>query len=301
MPSGVPGNVHEGVRLLFQKRPRLVGELLAARGIELPAGDPIEDANAFTDLSPPSYAADIVIRVGRTVGATEACAIVEVQDRIDDDKRYAWPRYAATVHAQRRCPTWVVVIATTRRVAEWARRPIESFQPGWGFRPIVVGPDEVPRITDVEAARACPELAVLSAMMHGRDDDGPRVAAAAIEAARSLDAERRHVYTDMAFSSLPKVARAALEAIMAERGYEPLTEEIRESLHRGRAEGRDEGRVEGRAEGRAEALRATIVKLCRGFDVPWTEEHASAVAALDEAGLDALVDTIIATRGWPSH
>lgn len=125
--------------------------------------------------------------------------------------------------------------------------------------------------------------------MHGKDDGGPLVAAAAIEAARSLDAERRHVYTDMTFSALPRVARAALEAIMAERGYEPLTEEIRESLHRGRV------------EGRAEALRATIVKLCRGFDVPWTDEHANAVAALDEAGLDGLVDAIIATRGWPSH
>ena len=128
----MPGPVHEGVRLLFQNRPELVRELLALVGVRLPDGALVEDANAFTDLSPPSYAADVVLSVGRTASAADGCAIVEVQHNIDDDKRYAWPRYAATVHAQRRCPTWVVVIATTSAVAVWARQRIETFQPGCG-------------------------------------------------------------------------------------------------------------------------------------------------------------------------
>lgn len=259
--------------------------LLAAKGVQLPPGALVEDANAFTDLSPPTYSADLVISVDRTPTGAEACAIVEVQGSIDDDKRYAWPRYAATMHAQRRCPTWVVVIATNGAVAAWARQPVDTFQPGWGFVPIVIGPEDVPRIIDLAAARAAPELAVLSAVMHGRGDDGTQVAVAAIEAARLLDTERRRLYTDLAFGSLHKVARAVVEAIMRERGYEPLTEEIRESLHKGRAEG----------------LRSAILAACRALDVPWTDDRERAVTDLDEAGLAALHEAIVRSRAWPSH
>lgn len=76
---------------------------------------------------------------------------------------------------------------------------------------------------------------------------------------------------------------------MAERGYEPLTKEIRESLHKGRA------------EGRAEGLRRAIVAACGAFDAALTAERERAMSVLDEAGLASLLDAILRNRGWPTH
>ena len=110
----------------------------------------------------------------------------------------------------------VLVIATSERVARWARRPIATFQPGTAFVPLVIGPGDIPRVTRIEDALRVPELAVLSAVLHRDDDDGT-VALAAIEAALTLDGERRRVYTDLVFGSANEVARAAVEAIMRDR------------------------------------------------------------------------------------
>jgi hypothetical protein len=42
------------------------------------------------------------------------------------------------------------------------------------FTPLVLGPSGVPAVTEAEAARQDPELAVLSAMAHGKDADVER-------------------------------------------------------------------------------------------------------------------------------
>jgi hypothetical protein len=58
------------------------------------------------------------------------------------------------------------------------------------LRPLVIGPRDIPVITDVEAARRNPELAVLSVAAHGREPGAEEIAMAAIWASRELDGER---------------------------------------------------------------------------------------------------------------
>ena len=45
-------------------------------------------------------------------------------------------------------------------------------QAGSPFQPVVLGPDEIPRITSLEVAERMLELAILSALVHGGAPDG---------------------------------------------------------------------------------------------------------------------------------
>lgn len=294
----MPGPTHEGLRLLLSNRPELVRELLAVLGVALPDGQIVEVSSAYSDLSPATYSADLVVAI--ETPRARAGVVVEVQNGIDPEKPYAWPRYAATEHARRRCATWVLVIATNERVAAWARRPIETFQPGTAWAPLVLGPSQIPRITRREDALAAPELAVLSAVMHRDDDDGT-VALAAMEAALTLDIARRGPYTDLVYGSANEIARAAVEAIMRDRGYEPLTQIGREMLAKGHAEGRQEGREEGTAAGELRGLRAAVATACRAVGVSWTDDRTAIVATMNLVELEELLAALVRDRAWPSH
>jgi hypothetical protein len=91
----------------------------------------------------------------------------------------------------------------------------------WTDTPVfVLGPAGVPRMTDDERARANPELAVLSAMAHGRDENPERaveIALAALKASGGLDADRADMYGDLIFNSLSEAARKALTPMPAHK------------------------------------------------------------------------------------
>ena len=78
------------------------------------------------------------------------------------------------------------------------------------FVPIVLGPESLPRITDVEEAVEAPELAVLSALAHGNDPKGVEVVLAAVAASAGLDEERGKLYCDLVTAGLTESARRAL-------------------------------------------------------------------------------------------
>jgi hypothetical protein len=51
----------------------------------------------------------------------------------------------------------------------WCARAYAYDHLGSTFRPLVIGPSAIPRITDVEQARALPVLALLSVAAHGHE------------------------------------------------------------------------------------------------------------------------------------
>jgi hypothetical protein len=167
-------------------------------------------------------------------------------------KKFVWPLYAAAQHARLRCPVVLLVIATNAATARWAAQPIASCH---GFMPVVVGPDGIPWITDEAKARASPELAVLSALMHGNRPGGLDVAVAAVTSAARLDDERARFYHELILAALNEAARRALEKMMHLKGY-PWSDFARKHMAKGEAKGRAEGEAEGRARGKAEALLA---------------------------------------------
>jgi hypothetical protein len=117
--------------------------------------------------------------------------IAEVQLAIDDDKRFSWPLYVAAARASLRCPVTLLVLAPRRPVARWARRPIPLGHPGLALRPIVVGFEQIPRVTDAARARAAPQLAVLSALAH----PDAEIAEAALTALDGLSPRAIRSYT----------------------------------------------------------------------------------------------------------
>jgi hypothetical protein len=206
-----------------------------------------------------------------------------------------WPLYTASTHSIFRKKTWLIVIAFDSKVAEWARCPIETFQ--HGFTPLVIGPSDIPRITDPEEARKEPELAVLSAMAHGESVGGEEVAFAALTGASELaheDENRAKLLADMVFCVVNENAREILEAMMKAHGYEYQSDFARKYV----AQGREEGREEGRAEGLA-AVRTTLRTMCGVLDLGWSAEREEQIAHLGIPELEALVARLARERRWP--
>jgi hypothetical protein len=275
----MPSLSHEATVLLFHNRPALAAELLEqALNLDLPAWTEarLESAD-LTQVVPTEYRADglLVLSSDRPVfGVVE-----EIQLSVDDQKLYTWPLYVAAARAKLRCPVCLLVVALTPEVAAWAARPI-ALGPGGEQRPLVVGPDSVPVVTDAARARQDPELAVLSAMAHGRDegDVGARIAQATVEALGGLDEELTLLYGDLVMASLGEAARKALA--MIPQGYQFQSDLARHNQALGKVEGRAEGRVEGKAEGKAEDVLEVLD--ARGIDL--TPAQRSVILSCTDVG-----------------
>lgn len=204
----MPALEHEALLRLFRNRPALAAELLhAVTGLALPSAEPRLVETELTQITPTEYRADMVVALG-----DDTLLVVEVQLGRDEGKRWSWPLYVAALRAKQRRRVLLLVFTMSDAVAAWARRPIPLGHPRFQLEPIVVGPSAVPQITDEAAARADPELAVLSAVTHGDSESGPEMALAAIVAAAGLDPERAAIYHDLVMRALSAANRKALRS-----------------------------------------------------------------------------------------
>jgi len=134
----------------------------------------------------------------------------------------------------------LLVVTADEATARWAARPID-LGGGNRFMPMVLGPAGVPEITDGSLARQDPELAVLSAIAHGRSADtgkAVRIAIAAQQASAELDEDRSRLYFELV-QELQNMDPAK---------YEYQSEFAKRYVAQGRAEGKSEGKAEGRAD-----------------------------------------------------
>jgi hypothetical protein len=240
----MPSLLHEVLVELFRQRPALAAELVRdSLGEKLPPYDTIElrDAN-LSQLLPTEYHADLVVVL--KAGVPVLGLVVEIQLQRDDDKFYSWPVYAMALRAKLRCPVSVLVIATQIGVAHWADQVITTGLRGETFRPLVIGPREVPYVRDEATAKQSPELAVLSVQAHGREEDAWEVVTAAIAGAATLDNERSTLYNDFIQLALGEAMRARLEKVMQLGNYEPQSPMVRKWFDYGRSRGAAEGKTE---------------------------------------------------------
>ena len=196
----MPTLEHEALIDLIRSDPSLLGMLLVSLGVEVPGGAAeVRDAT----LTVPELRADLVVAFGNQE-SPDVVLIAEIQLRQDADKRYWIPFYAMSARSRYRCPAIVVVISVDEAVAAWARQPVQ-LDPYNAWRPLVIGPSQVPRVTDVTdvtEARARPYLAVLSARMHAKGHEGLAIARAALEMLPTLPDDRDVVYLDVLWSAL---------------------------------------------------------------------------------------------------
>ncbi|WP_394838354.1 hypothetical protein LVJ94_15750 [Pendulispora rubella] len=282
---------HEAPILLVRERPELVAELLRDwLAVVVPSHSEARvEAADFTQVFPVEFRADAVVTL-RQDGQPVMGIILEVQRGEDDDKRGSWPLYNAAFHAQIRCQIALVVIAEDENVARWAAKPIMTLQAGSAFTPLVLGPSRVPVVTSEEQACRAPELAVLSALVHGKKR-GLEVGRAAARAALSLDlpGERRTLYLDLILSALAAEPRATLEIEMDLSGYKFKSETFRRQIADAQALGEAKGEaravltvLSARKLAVSEELRAKILA-CTDLAVleRWIERAATASSTED--------------------
>jgi hypothetical protein len=249
----MPSLLHEGVVSLFRNRPALAPELLRVLQAPLPAFESVRVADTnLTEVVPSERRADLVLLL--EADAPRAALVVEVQLSVDPDKAWSWPVYLANLRARLRCGVALLVVTTDEAVARWAARPIGMGHPGLELTPLVIGPRSVPVVCDERQAERDPELAVLSALAHGRGPEAAEVATAALTAASRLDDDRAALYVDLVLAHVGVAARVFLEELMASRNYEYQSDFARRYFG------------QGRAEGRAEALLTVLA--ARGLEVP---------------------------------
>lgn len=206
----MPSFSHEGLVRLFNDRPMLAVELLRdVLGIAVPPHRRVRIASAdLTDIQPAPRYADAVVLLD--ADAPVLGLVLEVQLQIDEDKKSSWPSYLTNLRARLGCAVELLVITPDPNVARWAAEPIPIGQ--GAIRPVVLGPDRIPRITDPDVALRDPELAVLSGVAHGRGpvDTAVAIAEAALGACVRYADDRGLLYSDLVMAALGDAARTVL-------------------------------------------------------------------------------------------
>lgn len=213
----MPKLPHEALVQLVRAAPTMVPLLLrpALGGLPDAAATVVAEVTAaeLVNLDLPEHRADAVIRVGPAERPLEVF-VVEVQGETSARKRRVWPLYVAGFAVRFGCPVTLVVFALDAEVAAWCAEPIDVGRGRCVLRPLVLGPRDIPVITDPVIAAANPELAVLSVAAHGREPGAELIALAALSACERLDTQDGLHYADFINAFLGDLARAALRQIM---------------------------------------------------------------------------------------
>lgn len=236
----MPSHLHEMLVEMFRDRPVLAAELLGdSLGFKVP---PFQDARIssgeLNDVTPTEYRADLVVAF--TNGETPALAvIIEAQLRSDRHKRRSWPAYVATLHARLGCPVVLLVVSPRPWVARWCARPIPVGEPDFVLTPLVLGPRQIPTVTDPAVAARNPELAVLSTMAHAdRSADRESIFKVFWTALNALDPDHADLYADVVLARLSAATRKYLEVLMTTAPYTYESDFARRYFGRGEAKGK---------------------------------------------------------------
>ncbi len=199
---------------MLRERPALAAELLTCvrSGLVPSFSEARLESGDLSEHAPAAYHADAVVTLGDTDPAL--AVIVEVQLRPDKRKHLSWPAYLATARARLGCPAILLVICPDQAVAAWARRSILLGHPGLVLTPLVLGPDEVPVLTDWASEDLAPELVVMSAAVHGAGPDGAKVFSAMLDCLENIRPEQARGYIDEVLAVLPMAARRLLEEML---------------------------------------------------------------------------------------
>ncbi|MGW4491546.1 hypothetical protein [Streptomyces sp. NPDC004376] len=256
------GSSHEALHRIFQKDPALLTRALQ-QVLHVPFPEPREIAALnvdLTEIEPVERRVDTLLRAETDDGTY--LLVVESQGKIDERKRGSWPYYLSYLYEKYRCEPVLIVITQNTATARWAARPIHLGFPGWDsltVRPLVLGPDNVPVITDERQAERDVPLAVLSAMTHGRGPKAAPILESLATALKTIDPDSAAVFVQFVDSCLAdSQAKQMWRDLMTAIQYfwrHPLAEQVRE-------EGREEGRVQSQRELIIRALE------CRALSVP---------------------------------
>ncbi|WP_087884549.1 hypothetical protein [Streptomyces alboflavus] len=253
---------HEAMHRIFQKEPGVFGR--AIRALDLPFPEPVSVALMPTDLTettPLERRVDTLLRFDTEHQGSFLLA-VESQGRRDSGKPASWAYYTSYLHAKYHLPTVLLITCQDKPTAVWAAGPFSVGPAHWPMltiRPLVLGPHNVPVITDVRAAAADVPLATLSAITHSKDANADAILKALAAALKTIDGDDAEIFSELTEQGLANspALKTWRKLVTVELSF--FKSETSQRL-------RAEGRTEGRAEERAEAVLRVLDR--RGIEVP---------------------------------
>jgi hypothetical protein len=168
--AGVSAHLHDTlVDLLAHDPDRTMQLLRRTLGDAVPSHLEHLPARRTPWIGPADTEPDVAIELAYRRPFDGLLAMIEVQLRRDERALLRWQAIYAAAFAYGERPLLFTVLAPAPPVAAWAREQV--FGGSEYFRAHVIGPDQVPRITDPHDAVGSPELSVLSAIVHADDID----------------------------------------------------------------------------------------------------------------------------------
>jgi hypothetical protein len=278
---------HEAMHRIFQEDPGIFARAFRTLGIPFP--DPVAVSLMPTDLTeikPLERRVDTLLQVDTASGGSHLLA-VEAQGKKDPDKPGSWAYYLAHLYAKYRLPPVLLIVRQDRSTAAWAAEPIVIGPAEWPtltVRPLVLGPHNVPAVTDpVTAAEDIP-LATFSVITHGKEANAGAILKALATALKTVDEETARIFAELTELGLGTAPAAQIWRDLMSVDLSFFRSETSQRLRR---EGREEGREEGRARGLAEAVLLVLEK--RGIALSEDERERIAGSA-DQHLLETWLD-----------
>lgn len=157
------------------------------------------------------------------------------------------------------------------------------------LRPLVLGPADIPAITDPDDAQRSLHRTLLSGIVHGHDPIAVDIGLALAAALDVSPDDTGLFYWDALLASLDEAIRKALE--MQLRDWKPRSDWgkqfLADALTKAKTEGRAQGEAEGRAQGAAKVLTQCILELleARGLAPDSTDrQHITTCTDLERLG-----------------
>jgi hypothetical protein len=145
----------------------------------------------LTEIRPLARRVDTLFRVD-TAEDDGFLLAVEAQGKPDPDKPNSWTYYLAHLYAKYRLPPILLVVCQDKATASWAAEPVRVGVPehtSIAVFPLVLGPGNVPAVTDPDEATDDLALAVFSALAHAKDPGLPAILDALAVAVNNIGGE----------------------------------------------------------------------------------------------------------------
>jgi hypothetical protein len=255
---------HEAMHRIFREDPHLLARVLPRAGIPFPEATSIEPLDTdLTEIRPVERRVDSLFRVHTEGEEGGFLLAVEAQGRPDADKPSSWTYYLAHLYAKYRLPPILLVVCRDKTTAAWAAEPIRigrRVHTSMVVFPLVLGPGNLPAITDPEEAAGDLALAVLSALAHAKDPGHPAILDALAAALSGVEREQAYSWAEFTETGLGDArARTLWRELLSTYTlrFPGSGTIIEEAILKGREEGREKARAE-------DILRVLRV---RGIDV----------------------------------
>ncbi|MFE6526031.1 hypothetical protein [Streptomyces sp. NPDC057794] len=273
-------STHETSHRIFQDHPEVLFPVFEALGLPPPAKATIEALTPdATEIKPLERRVDTVLRVEPSDGDGFLLAI-EAQTGKVRGKGLSWSYYVAYLHAKFGLPVLLVAVCRNRPTAAWAAGPFECRVGTWtsqATRPFVLGPDNVPEITDESLVARAPAMATFSAIVHSESENAPAILDMLARGMRSFDEATAKYWCEW--------LEVGLENTPVRETWREL-EKMVATYFPGRGTLFEQTYLEGKAEGMAKGTVESILRVLEKRGVPITPHARQRIAS--ETDLDTL-------------